>query len=272
MREPIRSFSRERPVRVVQITDLHLRNRPEARLDWGLSRTFVRPETTLAEVLDEIAYGVPSVNLVLATGDLAQDPSPAVYERLARTLSTAACPVQCLPGNHDHDDLLQEILGRHSLTSRVVALGDWVVILLNSTHPGRDSGNLRREELDLLEQALRRHPASHVLVALHHHPVPVGSAWLDRIGLANAREFFEILDVYRQVRGVVFGHIHQDFVGHRNGVLMLGSPSTCVQFTPAAARLQIDELPPAYRWLELHRDGRIDTGIGYATAEIRRRA
>ena len=272
MPENVRALASERPVRIVQITDLHLRSRPEASLDWDVPGTVVQPERTLERVLGELDYEEPWLDLVLATGDLAQDPVPDVYERLAHKLNATRYPVSCLAGNHDDADLLYDILGRYSLTSRVVALHDWVIILLDSSRPQLDSGRLAREELDLLDETLLRHLANHALIALHHNPVPVASCWLDAIGLANSREFFEVLDAHDKVRGVVFGHIHQEFAGQRNSVLMLGSPSTCVQFTARHDRLQIDGLPPAYRWLELHWDGRIKTGIGHIMEDIRRRA
>lgn len=223
-------------------------------------------------MLEEIAFSEPWIDLALATGDLAQDPDREVYERLARVLGETGYPVQCLPGNHDNSELLDTVLSRYHGTSRVLSLGDWVVILVDSTRAGNDSGYLSREELDLLDETLLRHPAPHALVALHHHPIAIGSPWLDRIGLLNAEAFFEVLDAHSQVRAVLFGHIHQEFVGRRNEVLMLGSPSTCVQFAPRRARLRIDSLAPAYRWLELGRHGEIATGVGYIEEEIRRRA
>ena len=44
-------------------------------------------------------------------------------------------------------------------------------------------------------------------------------------------------------------------------VRYLGTPSTSSQFAPHTIDAEIDSKPPAYRWLELHDDGRIDTDI-----------
>jgi Icc protein len=55
--------------------------------------------------------------------------------------------------------------------------------------------------------------------------------------------------------------VHQDFSSQRNGVLLLGSPSTCIQFLPGSADFAIDPLTPGFRWLELHPNGRIATGV-----------
>jgi len=32
------------------------------------------------------------------------------------------------------------------------------------------------------------------MVCLHHHPVPMGSHWLDDIGLSNANEFWRLVE------------------------------------------------------------------------------
>ena len=47
----------------------------------------------------------------------------------------------------------------------------------------------------------------------------------------------------------------------RGDVLLLSAPSTCIQFLPNSVGFAVDMTAPGYRWLELHPDGRIDTGI-----------
>ncbi len=60
---------------------------------------------------------------------------------------------------------------------------------------------------------------------------------------------------------MLWGHVHQEFRDERNGVALIASPSTCIQFKPHAVKFAIDAQPPGYRWLELHADGRFDTGV-----------
>jgi 3',5'-cyclic-AMP phosphodiesterase len=89
----------------------------------------------------------------------------------------------------------------------------------------------------------------------------MGSRWLDGIGLANAAEFWRVIDSHSHVRGVAWGHVHQAHDGERNGVQLIGTPSTCAQFVPGSDRYAIDARPPAYRLLDLHDDGRIHSEI-----------
>ncbi|MCY1451598.1 3',5'-cyclic adenosine monophosphate phosphodiesterase CpdA [compost metagenome] len=47
----------------------------------------------------------------------------------------------------------------------------------------------------------------------------------------------------------------------RNGVRLLASPSTCIQFEPGSEDFKVGEQAPGYRWLRLHPDGAVDTGV-----------
>ena len=102
-------------------------------------------------------------------------------------------------------------------------------------------------------------------MCLHHQPVAIGCGWLDEQMVADADDFFEILDRHDGVRGVLWGHVHQEIDRQRNGVRLLASPSTCVQFAPGCDSFKADDQPPGYRWLDLQADGGIDTGISRVT-------
>jgi Icc protein len=60
---------------------------------------------------------------------------------------------------------------------------------------------------------------------------------------------------------VVWGHVHQAFEQRRNEVLLLATPSTCLQFLPGSERFAVEQIPPGYRWLDLYPDGSLKTGI-----------
>ena len=104
-----------------------------------------------------------------------------------------------------------------------------------------------------------------VLVSLHHHPVSVGCEWLEPIGLRNPEALFAVLERYPQVRALVWGHVHQELDQYRGTVRLLASLSTCVQFAPSSKEFQVDHEAPGYRWLRLHADGRLETGVSRVT-------
>jgi len=139
--------------------------------------------------------------------------------------------------------------------------GRWRIVLLDSYLQGSASGRLGREALAQLEQALATAGNRHCLVTLHHHPVPMSSRWLDQVGLQNADEFLSVIDRHRNVRAIVWGHVHQAYDALRKDVRLLATPSTCAQFVPLADEFAVDRRPPAYRTLELRSDGSLITEV-----------
>ncbi len=246
----------EQPLRVVQISDTHIKSQPGGRL-WD-----VDVDANLNAVLQRLKTRHWPVEFILATGDLVHDEGVLAYERLRTFLKPLGVPVYCLPGNHDTPAALRQTLAANPVCwRRHVIAGRWQFVLLDSSLPGADGGHLAPEELALLENTLATHPELHTLIVLHHQPLPVGTAWLDTMVVDNGAELFAVMDRYPQVRAVIWGHIHHAFAAQRQGVQLLGTPSTCVQFKPCTAQPEADPLPPGYRWFQLYPDGRLLTGI-----------
>lgn len=247
-------------VRILQITDFHFRAQPGDRL-LGLDTEETFRDTLASALADGRAF-----DIALLTGDLAQDAAPATYLRLKERLSVLPCPAYCLPGNHDDPALMASVLVNDRLHCEARILLDyWQILCFDSTLPGVPVGRLAPAQLDLMESFLDDQPRHHALIALHHHPVPSGSAWMDTMQLENSAEFFARLKGYPQVRGIVFGHVHQTMDREHQGLRILGTPSTCFQFKPAQAEFTLDPVPSGYRWIELHPDGQIRSRIGRAT-------
>jgi len=81
------------------------------------------------------------------------------------------------------------------------------------------------------------------------------------VGLTNADELFAVLDRHRNVRAVLWGHVHQPFDALRGTVRLLATPATCAQFLPHSDEFAVDPRPPAYRTLELRADGTLLTEL-----------
>jgi Icc protein len=243
------------PLRVVQITDMHIMSQPGGKL-WG-----VDVDASLQAVLQRLKTQHGSVELILATGDLVNDEGPLAYERLHAFLLPLGIAVYCLPGNHDRPAVLNQVLAAGPVRrERHIISGNWQFILLDSSLPDSTAGHLAASELAFLENTLTAY-SQYALVCLHHQPLPIGSPWLDTMVVDNGAELLAIVDRHPQVRAVIWGHIHQAFAAQRGGVALLGTPSTCVQFKPDTADATADSVPPGYRWFELYGDGRLLTGI-----------
>ena len=243
-------------LRVLQITDTHLYADPDGAL-LGLKTL-----PSLSDVIKKSIHDSGTVDLVLATGDLVHDASPEGYRYAAQIFSSLGLPVYCIPGNHDIPETMREHIVSEQVTVPFAERHDeWLLVMMDSTIPDGEGGRFSTEELDRLKQVLDDNLDAHVLISMHHQPVPVGSAWMDTMLIDNADEFFDLTDQYDNIRCLLWGHIHQTFDQVRNGVRLLGSPSTCIQFTPGKDDFGIDDEAPGYRWLGLLPDGTIKTGV-----------
>jgi len=250
-------MTQPRPLRLLQITDPHLYG-DESRSIYG-----VNTAVSLRKVLREaMAEGRSLPDVVLATGDIADDHSSEGYRNFRKALEGFGVPVFVLPGNHDEPALMsREFDGDAFQYCGSAEFGTWGAVFLDTHLPGSPAGNLSAGELTRLESELQRFRGRPVLVCLHHPPVAVGSAWLDGLGLCNASDFLEVIDRFPDVRLTLAGHVHQAFDQMRGAVRMLASPSTCAQFTPGLDRCLMDMRPPGYRWLHLHADGTARTEV-----------
>jgi Icc protein len=251
---------------ILQITDPHLYGSASGRLRG------VETDSSLRVALADAIARVPDFEAMLVTGDLVQDDRSG-YLRFRSFFGGIKKPVLCIPGNHDEPEAMRkeltgapfEICGTHTI-------GDWVFVMLDSYDPGHVGGRLTKNELARLDNALAGSP-KHAMVCLHHHPIPMGSRWLDGVGLAEAHEFWRIIEAHTNVRAVVWGHVHQAFDGKRGDVSLFATPSTGAQFLPKSDRYAVDSLPPAYRSFELHADGRIDSQVHWVeSAQLRQTA
>ena len=86
---------------------------------------------------------------------------------------------------------------------------------------------------------------------------------MDDMMLENSQEFFQSIDQCSRVRGVIWGHTHQQFESKRGHVKMMGSPSTCVQFKPGSTSYEKDVLSAGFRKLFLHANGKIESRVYY---------
>lgn len=222
----------------------------------------IKTYDTFRAVIEHAMSNSSRPDAILATGDLVQDETRVGYETFRNVLKKFEVPVYCIPGNHDAPEIMADVLGTAPFQVGGTAQhGTWSLIMLNSFSRSEDSGRLDEAELDGLRTSLTANTSLHTLVCIHHQPIPMGSRWLDGVGLRNADEFFEIVDQYSQVRGILWGHVHQASDRRRRGVRLMSSPSTCSQFRPNSDDFALDVRPPGYRWLDLANNGTIQTEV-----------
>lgn len=249
--------ARGAPVRILQITDTHLfAGEHETLLGVNTHRSY-------HAVLEAIHAEARPYDIVVATGDLAQDHSVAAYQHFANGIATLNKTCLWLPGNHDFQPAMVDTLANAGVNpAKHMLLGDhWQIILLDSQVFGVPHGELSDYQLEWLERTLSLYPQRHALILLHHHPLPSGCTWLDQHSLRNAHMLGEVLQHYPLAKTLLCGHIHQDLDLQWEGRRLLATPSTCIQFKPLCTNFTIDTLSPGWRYLDLHPDGTLTTEL-----------
>ncbi|MDN3556711.1 metallophosphoesterase family protein [Halomonas maura] len=236
-------------MRLIQVTDCHLHADPLARSRIGI------PHSQLERVVAAAARLRPDA--VLVTGDVSEDRTAASYALAERVLARLGCPWFWLPGNHDEPGRMAECRPFHASLD----LDGWRVLLLDTQVVGQAAGELGKARLTAIAERLADDDRP-TLVAMHHPPLAVGSAWMDALGLVDAAAFWDCLSGHDNVAAVLCGHIHQAFVGQGpSGIPVYGCPATSDQFLPGSESFAVDEASlPGFRVVDLH-DGELTTWV-----------
>ncbi len=244
-------------VTILQLTDQHLFGNIDNKL------VGVKPYYSYIKIIEQAKTDATNrPDLIVLTGDLSQDRSLASYELIKNSLNGFNCPIYATMGNHDNPKYFAQTFGSANHIFTVTAgTTNWCILLLNSHLPSHVDGRLAQTELDFLNMQLDLYPNEPIIIFIHHHLLPVNSAWLDKIKLQNSEQFLAIISDYKNIKAVVCGHIHQKFEAMYNDTLFLATPSTSWQFATNSKNFKLDNLMPGYRWIKLHEDGKITSKV-----------
>jgi 3',5'-cyclic AMP phosphodiesterase CpdA len=216
------------PFLLAQLSDPHL------GADWGGGDSVAM----LDAAVESVRALEPAPDAVLLTGDIADHGADGEYEHVCELLAGIAAPLYVVAGNHDD----RKALRRHfdvpgsddEPVQYAVELALLRLVVLDSTKPGDDDGELGAETLAWLEATLAAAPDAPTLVALHHPPFSIGMPAFDELGLplADRRALARIVEANPQVQRIVAGHVHRAIAGELAGRTVLTAPSTYVQAEP----------------------------------------
>jgi len=194
-------------ITVAQITDSHLKR----ELGTGENS----PDEMLRRAVALVAAAKPDV--VLLTGDIADDGSTEAYERVAQAVSGLGVPVLATAGNHDSPAEVAAILGAVD----EISIGGWRICMVDTTIPATVWGRI---DVPALLQRLGAADGPPTVLALHHPPITTSThPWMR---LEGASELVAALTARGDVRVVVSGHLHEAFNVVLGGVSYIGCSSS----------------------------------------------
>src|SRR5436189_56349 len=158
----------------------------------------------------------------------------------------------------------------HLTDTHIMAGGTWRIrgghvgthlVALDSHEVGHADGVLDAAQLAWLERDLSAHRDRPTIVFVHHHPWPLGHAWMDTMPLRNGAELMDILARHAHVSWLIGGHVHSEQVIQRGALTMLTTPSTCIQLSKTTASgAHFDPGPPGFRVVDVEH-GRLSSFV-----------
>ena len=261
--------------RFVHLTDTHIM----AGGTWRIRGGDVEFDTdaSLRRVVEVVRALDPAPAFAVLGGDLA---SPDIlhrertltaaeyapsYARLKEILAGLPCRAHYMMGNHDNLEALNRALRPEAPVDVPCYYGfdhdGTHLVALDSHEVGHADGVLDAAQLAWLERDLSAHRDRPTIVFVHHHPWPLGHAWLDTMPLRNGAELMDILARHAHVSWLIGGHVHSEQVIQRGALTMLTTPSTCIQLSKTTASgAHFDPGPPGFRVVDVEH-GRLSSFV-----------
>lgn len=221
-------------MKIAQLSDLHLT--ADAQLLYGTVDT----EAAFRAALERLKALDPSPDLLILSGDLANDGDAGTYDRLRKALGDL--PYAVMPGNHDSRTALRaafpgQAWSGHPLCCQRLDDGEATLLLLDSIVPGEEGGEIGEAQIAWLEAACPdERPA---LLFQHHPPFDIGVPGMDAIRCRGEARLAAWLDRKPKVAALLCGHVHRLVATTFAGRPAFTAPST-------AHQIALQEGPLAY--------------------------
>ena len=222
-------------MKIVQMSDIHVGS--------GL----FRPDL-LSSVVEETNEFEP--DLVVVAGDLTTEGYRWEFEEAKEYLDHLTCPnVVMAMGNHDARNVgyrhFEEFFGmrERAVTVSMPEGETGKVVVLDSTKPDVDEGEVGREHYTWLDSAFRGWDRGPKILVIHHHILAVPGTGRDENILQDAGDVMAILREL-EVDVVLSGHRHVPYVWSISGVRIVHSG------TASSWRVR-GTMPPSYNIIEL---------------------
>ncbi|MFN5745541.1 MAG: metallophosphoesterase [Methylococcaceae bacterium] len=244
----------------MQLTDLHLFAEPH--------RLFNKTNTrdSFLAVLKHVKKHYINPDLIVLTGDLAHDGKPETYQFIADALKVFSAPAYCVLGNHDNRESAYSIYPCDPITMDLhCVLKHWQIIMVDSNYqlnPDSYEGEISEFDLQRIAEWATRYPDKSTLIAVHHN-LPEHEDRGVAVEVRNHQRVMQHFEQLPNIKAVISGHVHQEFLIVQNGVCYLSTPSTGYQSTSKSGRVTGEA--PGYRWLKLYADGRFETDVRRVT-------
>jgi 3',5'-cyclic AMP phosphodiesterase CpdA len=236
-------------VRVLHLSDFHLEQADRPNADG------IDPRAALRRMLADCAQ-LEAIDLVVVSGDIADDGSPEAYADAAAMVAEfarahGAAQVYCV-GNHDHRPSFAEVLGSghvgvdgrdrgtlvDSAEGERAAASDVAglrVVTLDALVPGKGFGWIGDAQLEWLAGLLATPAERGTALVVHYPPVALDTPDQQALMLQNASALGSAIEG-SDVRVVLCGHFHHQMTGSLGRAPVVVTPGVVNRVDLTAAR------------------------------------
>lgn len=197
----------------------------------------VEAATQLVERLNQLPF---NIDFVLHTGDVIFAGDTNDYETASAIFAQLRHPIHYLAGNSDLPEVLQsKLMGSVEIVTPFHYTFDakgvqFAIVDSNGGEaepkPNQFAGSINNDQLEWLRSISTADDKRPLVVATHHNPSLVGYPWLRDVSIQNSDAFHAaILPARDRLRGVFFGHVHQNLDIYRDSVFYCSAPSAWFQ-------------------------------------------
>lgn len=189
-------------------------------------------------------------DLVLLTGDIANDGNVDEYAMAIELLSELTIPMLVIPGNHDDRVALRVAFSDHDYLPKsgplhyVVDVPPMRFIGLDTSVPGQHHGALEASALSWLEKTLQQDSLTPTVVMMHHPPFMSGIPYMDKYRYLEDQPLGEILGACSNIEAILCGHVHRPMIRRWAGTVVMACPSTT---TEIALQLEAQAIPQSFQ-------------------------
>ncbi len=215
---------------IAQISDSHIAA-PD-KLTYGI----VPMAQNLARCVDHINRLMPKPDLVLMTGDVANDWRQDQTELAKSILDGLHCPYYVVPGNHDDRAVIWDVFGGAACPAKPDGFINYVIdgfpvrmIGIDTLESGQSGGVLCDTRLGWIADRLADDQTTPTVLFMHHPPLKLAVPETDVDGFVGSEALGALISNAPNVKRILCGHIHLLTHTLWNGTIVTTAPSMGMQ-------------------------------------------
>lgn len=222
---------------IAQITDLHLD--PQKGPSCGNTHR-------LRQVIADINQMKRRPDMVVMTGDLAEQGKGETYKVLKAEISNLKMPTYFAMGNHDDRTAFAACFSNANFNEgflQYVINGEALrVIVIDTSEPGLHGGAFCQSRANWLATELAKAPGTPTIIAMHHPPTDSGIPWLTTPdNAAWAQRFKAVINPHKNVVHIICGHIHRNIFMRFAGSTLSVASAVALQAKLELAAIDINK-------------------------------